>query len=226
MDSSNSQSYTLNHLDELIQTDITASLKLLVDKNIEVYGLENNYSNPFLNLKTIPEITFCLAELGLKLKDGIRDKEDISSYSLRAQVCYARSLIRLERANESFCHHMSQKLDKNALLVAIVGTKHIPSVTNDDVLVEKGMVRRLGNDTASACVIGYPTKRGSNDLNTYRPNFDSFGSYDEITCCTVPMARKYQARHTLLGSDIKSNENDTKPTQKSKKKKKHGCNLM
>jgi hypothetical protein len=191
-----SKPYSLEQLSQLPVT--STAIKLLVENHIEMYGLENNFSNPFLQpLESIPAITTCLEKMGLQLKDGVRSQEDISSYYLRAQVCYGKSLVRLQRGNLTFCEQMTQKFDEDALVFAVLGGKHIPAVTQDSQTVENGMLKRLGSNRSAGCFINFPSKQ--DEPADYQPKQDPYGAYERINYCTIPISLE-SVSSTLLWS--------------------------
>lgn len=207
--------YTLDSLNQL--KIVEPSLVSLIEDNVEVYGLEDNYSNPFKNLKSIKKITECSSELGLQ--QGHREYRDIDQCLYWTYHLYGQSLIRVQRGNESFCNQILHKIDEDTLVIARVGGKHIPTVRKGGIIIEEGMLERLGREIASACFITHrPKNQNFSEPKNYQPESDSFGDYDAIECCMISKRIVQQQDFTLWSEQQKkrNNNDDNRDTKKQR----------
>ncbi|HAU3724286.1 TPA: lpg2541 family Dot/Icm T4SS effector [Legionella pneumophila] len=215
----NLEPYTQESLSKL--NTVEPSLIALIKNNVEVYGLEDNFSNPFKNLKSIKKVTARLKDLGLQI--GNRIFNDFEHCLYWACHLYGKSLVRVQRGNEGFCNQILHKMDEDTIVIARVGAKHIPTVRKDGVVIEDGMLQRLGKDMASACFIThFPKNKNYSEQKTYQPESDMFGSYDSIECCMVQKKMIHQPDLTLWAEQDKQR----KDANNYKDTKKHCCTIM
>ncbi|HAZ7574181.1 hypothetical protein OQJ02_12705 [Legionella sp. PATHC032] len=215
----NLEPYTIESLSKL--NKVEPSLIALIKNNVEVYGLEDNVSNPFINLKSIKKVTVRIKDLGLQIGNRIFNDFDHCLYW--ACHLYGKSLVRVQRGNEGFCNQILHKMDEDTIVIARVGAKHIPAVRKDGVVIEEGMLQRLGQDIASACFIThFPKNKIYSEQKTYQLESDTFGSYDSIECCMVPKKMMYQPDLTLWAEQQRErkDDNDYKDTKKRR------CTIM
>ncbi|HAU1603687.1 TPA: hypothetical protein JBJ19_02285 [Legionella pneumophila] len=201
----NLEPYTLESLSKL--NTVEPSLIALIKNHVEVYGLEDNFSNPFINLKSIKKVAACLNDLGLQ--QGQREYSNLEQCIYWAYHLYGKSLVRVQRGNEGFCNQILHKMDEDTIVIARVGAKHIPAVRKDGIVIEEGMLQRLGQDIASACFIThFPKNKTYSEQKTYQPESDTFGSYDSIECCMVPKKMMHQRDLTLWAEQRKERKDD------------------
>ncbi|AMP93438.1 hypothetical protein AXF37_12695 [Legionella pneumophila subsp. pascullei] len=215
----NLEPYTFESLSKL--NKVEPSLIALIKNNVEVYGLEDNVSNPFINLKSIKKVTARIKDLGLQI--GNRIFNDLDHCLYWAYHLYGKSLVRVQRGNEGFCNQILLKMDEDTIVIARVGAKHIPAVRKDGIVIEEGMLQRLGKDIASACFITHFHKKEiSSEQNTYQPESDIFGNYDAIECCMIPKKMMHQLDLTLWAEQHK----ERKDNDDYKDTKKRRCAIM
>ncbi|HHL3493466.1 TPA: hypothetical protein ACQ53F_002316 [Legionella pneumophila] len=201
----NLEPYTLESLSKL--NTVEPSLIALIKNHVEVYGLEDNFSNPFINLKSIKKVAACLNDLGLQ--QGQREYSNLEQCIYWAYHLYGKSLVRVQRGNEGFCNQILHKMDEDTIVIARVGAKHIPAVRKDGIVIEEGMLQRLGQDIASACFIThFPKNKTDSEQKTYQPESDTFGSYDSIECCMVPKKMMHQPDLTLWAEQQKERKDN------------------
>lgn len=217
----NFEPYTLESLSKLITVE--PSLIALIKNNVEVYGLEDNVSNPFMNLKSIEKVTARLKNLGLQMESRIFNDLDHCLYW--AYHLYGKSLVRVQRGNEGFCNQILHKMDEDTIVIARVGAKHIPTVRKDGIIIEEGMLRRVGKNIASACFITHlPKNKIYSEQKTYQPESDTFGNYDSIECCMVPKKIVHQQDLTLWAEQQKKRKDNDNDDYKHTKKQR--CTIL
>ncbi|WP_019215486.1 hypothetical protein [Legionella tunisiensis] len=164
----------------------------LIEQGIELFGLENKISAPFITVQSHEDISKIVEALNLPCKI-YHDESEISlfAYNALAQKVFAESLERIIRPNEIFSSYIGQGIDKDTICIALVGVKHIPKVKGDmDKTIEEGMQDRLSTvGKTRPCYVTYDysdtEEQFDNEVTPYFPKSDTFGSYEPVESCTV-----------------------------------------